>query len=192
VLDKTEVQQNDDHLSDSGSWGTDFEDETTEESNSLENTSEIVKPSMIKSKQTPLWNNKIAINRIPPKKTIKSEMEETYVNFESYQDESCQDESYQENTYANFEEVKPPLTKNVSKLHDETKKSLAEMLNEELRQRKKDQPNKKPTIGPKPETLSPRKMPIAATDKKLVQKSFLHNAPKIHSRTSVEQSKSQS
>nr|XP_012223091.1 PREDICTED: lymphocyte cytosolic protein 2-like isoform X1 [Linepithema humile] len=190
VSHKTEMPQNDDHLSDSGSWGTDFEDETTEESHSLENTSEVIKPSMIK--QASLWDNRKAISKIPSKKTIKPEVEETYANFGSYQDESCQDEPCQENTYANFEEAKPPLTRNVSKLHDETtKKSLAEMLNEELRQRKKDQPNNKPTIGPKPEVLPPKKIPIAATDKKLAQKSFLHNAPKIHSRVSVEQNKTQ-
>lgn len=183
VSDKVEALQNDDHLSDSGSWGTDFEDETTEE-NSSENLSEVIKPSMIKNK--PMWDNRRAISRIPSKKAMKSEVEETYANCESYQDGSCQ-----ENTYANFEEAKSRLTKNVSKLHDEmTKKSLAEMLNEELQQRKKDQPNKKPTIGPKPEIL--KKVPIAATDKKLAQKSFLHNAPKISSRVSVEQGKTQS
>lgn len=188
MSDKTEAQQNDDHLSDSGSWGTDFEDETTDESNSLENTSEIVKPSMIKSKQASLWDHRRVINRMP----LKPEVEETYANSESYQDESCQNEPCQENMYANFEEAKPPPTRNISKLHDETKKSLAEMLNEELRQRKKDQPDKKPTVGPKPETLPTRRIPIATTDKKLVQKSFLHNAPKIHSRVSAEQSKIQS
>lgn len=185
-----EVQQNDDHLSDSGSWGTDFEDEMAEENNSTEDTHEIVKPSLIKNKVISLQNNRIPINRIPTrppsKKIIKPEMEETYANCKSSQDE-------EESMYANFQETKPPLTRNVSRLHNELDKTLAEKLKIELEElKRRNDPAKKPDIRPKPDTLPLRRISMTASDKKSPQKSFLHNAPKMHERVPNEQGKSQS
>ncbi|EFN64538.1 Lymphocyte cytosolic protein 2 [Camponotus floridanus] len=183
-----EAQQNDDHLSDSGSWGTDFDDEATEEISSFDDTQETIKPSLIKNKQTLfLQNNRIPISRIPmrsSKKITQPKEEETYANCES----SCQDE--EENIYANFQETKLPPTRNISRLHSQLDKSLAEKLKEELKHRN-NQPTKKPAIGPKPEALSSRKIPITDSGKRLPQKSFLHNAPKTHQHIPNDQRKTQ-
>lgn len=188
---RIETQQNDDHLSDSGSWGTDFEDEAVEENNSIENMQEIIKPSLIKNKQTSLQNNRIPISRISSqpssKKIIKSEEEETYANCKS------SEENEEENMYANFQETKSSLTRNVSRLHSELEKTLAGKLKLELEElKRRNDPAKKPAIGPKPETLPLRRIPMTASDKKSPQKSFLHNAPKMHERISNEQGKTQS
>lgn len=184
-----EAQQNDDHLSDSGSWGTDFDDEAAEENNSVDDTQEIIKPSLIKNNQTLfLQNNRIPINRIPMrslKKITQPKEEETYANCES----SCQDE--EESIYENFQETKLPPTRNISRLHSQLEKSLAEKLKEELK-RRNSQPAKKPAIGPKPEALSSRKILMTDSDKSLPQKSFLHNAPKTQQHISNNQSKTQS
>lgn len=185
----TEAQQNDDHLSDSGSWGTDFDDEATEENSSFDDTQEIIKPSLIKNKQTLfLQNNRIPISRIAmrsSKKITQPKEEETYANCES----SCQDE--EENIYANFQETKLPPTRNISRLHSQLEKSLAEKLKEELK-RRNNQPAKKPAIGPKPEALPSRKILMTDSGNKLPQKSFLHNAPKMHQHIPNDQSKTQS
>ncbi|XP_029671428.1 B-cell linker protein-like isoform X1 [Formica exsecta] len=184
----TEVQQNDDHLSDSGSWGTDFDDEAPEENNSLSDRQEIIKPSLIKNKQILFsQNNRIPISRIPTrssKKIAKPKEEETYANCES----SCEDK--EENMYANFQEMKLPSTRNISRLHSQIEKTLAEKLKEELK-RRNDQPAKKPAICPKPEALPSRKIPMTASGKGLPQKSFLHNAPKTHQYIPNDQSKAQ-
>lgn len=181
--DKTvEALQNDDHLSDSGSWGTDFEDETAEENNFTEGTQEIIKPSLIKNKQS-LQNSRILISRMPgrsPSKKIKPEEEETYANCMSVQDE-------EENMYVNCQETKPPPIRNVSRLHSELEKTLAGKLKLELEElKRRNDPTKKPEIRPKPETLPLRRIPMTASDKKSPQKSFLHNAPKTHERISNE------
>lgn len=186
----TEAQHNDDHLSDSGSWGTDFDDEAPEENNSLSDmTQEIVKPSLIKNKQMLFsQNNRIPISRIPmrsSKKIAKPKEEETYANCES----SCQNE--EENIYANFQEMKLPSTRNISRLHSQIEKTLAEKLKEELK-RRNDQPAKKPAIVPKPEALPSRKIPMTTSGKRLPQKSFLHNAPKTHQHIPNDQNKAQS
>ncbi|XP_018370856.1 PREDICTED: lymphocyte cytosolic protein 2-like isoform X2 [Trachymyrmex cornetzi] len=190
LLDKIiEIQQNDDHLSDSGSWGTDFEDEAAEENNSTANVQEIIKPSLIKNKQMSLQNNGIPISRIPtllqPKKIIKPEQEETYANCKSSPNE-------EENMYANCQEMKPPPMRNVSRLHNELEKTLAEKLKLELEElKRRNGPTKKPEIRSKPETLPLKKIPMTASDKKSPQKSFLHNGPKMHERVPNEQSKTQ-
>ncbi|XP_012061542.1 PREDICTED: lymphocyte cytosolic protein 2-like [Atta cephalotes] len=190
LLDKIiEIQQNDDHLSDSGSWGTDFEDEAAEENNSTANVQEIIKPNLIKNKQESLQNNRIPISsRIPTllqsKKIIKLEQEETYAN--------CKSSPEEENMYANCQEMKPPPMRNVSRLHSELEKTLAGKLKLELEElKRRNGPTKKPEIRPKPETLPLRRIPMTASDKKSPQKSFLHNGPKMHERVSNEQSKTQ-
>ncbi|XP_011697508.1 PREDICTED: lymphocyte cytosolic protein 2-like [Wasmannia auropunctata] len=184
-----EAQHNDDHLSDSGSWGTDFEDETVEENNSTEDTQEIIKPSLIKNRQVSLQNNRISTSRIstrsPSKKVIKPKEEETYANCKSSQDE-------EENMYANFQETKLPPTRNVSRLHSELEKTLAGKLKLELEElKRRNNSARKPEISPKPETLPLRRIPMTASDKKSPQKSFLHNAPKMHERVPNEQGKTQ-
>lgn len=184
--DKTvEAQQNDDHMSDSGSWGTDFEDEAVEENNCTEDTQEIIKPSLIKNKNVFLQNNRISTRSLS-KKIIKPEKEETYANCKSVQNE-------EENMYANFQETKPPPTRNVSRLHSELEKTLAGKLKLELEElKRRNDSTKKPEIRPKPETLPLKKIPRTASDKKSPQKSFLHNTPKTHERISNEQGKTQS
>ncbi|KAL0114227.1 hypothetical protein PUN28_011497 [Cardiocondyla obscurior] len=185
LLDRTvEAQQNDDHLSDSGSWGTDFEDETAEENNSVEDTQEIIKPSLVKNKVS-LQNNRMFINEVSSqpssKEIIKSEEEETYANCEPAHNE-------EQNIYANFQDTKPPPTRNVSRLHSELEKTLAEKLKLELEElKRKNDTTKKPEIRPKPETLPLRRIPMTASDKKSPQKSFLHNTVKAHERVSNEQ-----
>lgn len=186
-----EAQQNDDHLSDSGSWGTDFEDEAAEENNSIENMEEVIKPSLIKNKQMSLQNNRIPINRISTqslsKKIIKPEEEETYANCKSSEDNE------EENMYANFQETKPSPTRNISRLHSELEKTLAGKLKLELEElKRRNDPVKKPAIGPKPETLPLRRIPMMTSDKKSPQKSFLHNPPKTHECIPNEQGKTQS
>lgn len=183
------MQQNDDHLSDSGSWGTDFEDEVAEENNITEDRQEILKPSLIKNRQMSLPNNRIPISRIPKRslsKIIKPEEEETYANCKSTQDE-------EENMYANFQETKTPPARNVSRLHSELEKTLAGKLKLELEElKRRNDPTKKPELRPKPETLPLRRIPMTASDKKSPQKSFLHNVPKTDVRVSNEQGKTQS
>ncbi|XP_039314209.1 serine/arginine repetitive matrix protein 1 isoform X2 [Solenopsis invicta] len=180
-----EMQQNDDHLSDSGSWGTDFEDETAEENNSID-TQEIMKPSLIKSKQASLLNNRIPISRIstrPSKTIIKPEEEETYANCTSPEEE---------NMYANFQETKLPPMKNISRLHSDLGKSLAGKLKLELEElKRRNDPLKKPEIRPKPEALPLKRIPMTASDKKSPQKSFLHNSPKTFEHMPNEQGKTQ-
>lgn len=164
-----DYQQNDDHLSDSGSWGTDFEDDVTDENSHTEELDDVIKSSSIMDKHTFSQNNK-DISRIPtqsPKKIIKSENEETYANFEP-----CQNE---ENLYANFQNAKSLPPKNVSRLHSQVEKSLSE----DGLKRINNQSIGKPTISPKPEILLTRKIQTTS-ERKLPQKSFLHNAQRIN------------
>lgn len=181
VPDKiVEMQQNDDHLSDNESWGTDWEDEPTEENNSFGNTQECVKPSLMK--QACSQNTAYFSDRIPSEQTIKPEHEETYANCES-----CQNE--EENTYTNLEEMKAP-TRNVSELHSQIEKTL-EKQSKELKH-KNDQSANKPTVGPKPKTLPSKKIPLTINDKKPPQKSFLHNESKSQKQVFNEHIKTQS
>lgn len=170
----TDVQQNDDHSNDSDSWGTDFEDEMPEENSHVEDTQkEVAKPNLIKSRQALLLNNNIQISmRIPPlKKTANLKQEETYANSESSQDN-------EENMYQNFQEMRPSLPRNISRLHNEMQKSSAAKENKKESEHSNELSVGKPVIGPKPEALS-RKIAIFS-DRKPPQKSFLHNPPKIN------------
>jgi len=197
ALDKmTEMEriQSDDQFNDTSSWGSsEFEDEMIEESKAND-TQEIVKTNLIRQKQASLLqNNRLSpgssISRYSPK-AVEEEDEEIYINCENF---ISQDE--QENSCKNRKETKSPL-KNVSKLHGHAENSLANKLKEELeelKRRNQDHAMKKPMIGPKPETLSPKKIPMI--DKKLPQKSFLHDASKTHehiSNTPTEQNKTRS
>lgn len=117
-----ESQSNEDHLSDTGSWGTDFEDETNEENTLSE--SQRISGSNYESKnnQKVLENNAdLKQKDVQTEKVSKQEEEETYVNCGLTIDE---------NTYANCQETVP--LKNASRLHNQGEKSLAEQLKEQL------------------------------------------------------------
>ncbi|XP_011142150.2 lymphocyte cytosolic protein 2 isoform X2 [Harpegnathos saltator] len=173
LLDKNAEQQ-DDHSNDSDSWGTDFEDEIPEEHSQVEDTqrTEVVKPSLMKSRQVFQQNNNVRMPaRMPQlKKTVQPEEEETYANFDS-----CQDE--EESMYQNFQETKPSLTKNISRLHNQISTAMENATEES--KRRSNLLAQKPVVGPKPEALSTRKI-MMITDKEFPPKSFLHNRPKIN------------
>ncbi|XP_028522598.1 lymphocyte cytosolic protein 2 isoform X2 [Apis cerana] len=156
-----ESQSNEDHLSDTGSWGTDFEDETNEE-NTLSETQRISGSNYeSKSNQKVLENNAdLKQKDIQTEKVSKQEEEETYVNCGLTIDE---------NTYANCQETVP--LKNASRLHNQGEKSLAEQLKEQLQFIN----TKKPIMGPKPELLQTKNVEVSVLNRTQPRKSFLHN-----------------
>ncbi|XP_026827317.1 lymphocyte cytosolic protein 2 isoform X1 [Ooceraea biroi] len=190
--------QNDDHFNDNSSWGSsEFEDEMIEENEPNDTQGMIIKPSLIKNRQALLSrNNRVSSGSstptYSPKRAVEQEREEIYINYENF---TGQDE--EENMYTNCEETQSLPSRNVSKLHSQIENSLASKLKEELeglKRRNQNQATKKPMIGPKPEALSSRKIPMMGVDKKLPQKSFLHDAPKTHEHVpnaSTEQNKTQ-
>lgn len=156
-----ESQSNEDHLSDTGSWGTDFEDETNEETTLSE--SQRISGSNYESKnnQKVLENNAdLKQKDVQTEKVSKQEEEETYVNCGLTIDE---------NTYANCQETVP--LKNASRLHNQGEKSLAEQLKEQLQFIN----TKKPIMGPKPELLQTKNVEVSALNRTQPRKSFLHN-----------------
>lgn len=156
-----ESQSNEDHLSDTGSWGTDFEDETNEENTLSE--SQRISGSNYESKnnQKVLENNAdLKQKDVQTEKVSKQEEEETYVNCGLTIDE---------NTYANCQETVP--LKNASRLHNQGEKSLAEQLKEQLQFIN----TKKPIMGPKPELLQTKNVEVSALNRTQPRKSFLHN-----------------
>ncbi|XP_014484952.1 PREDICTED: lymphocyte cytosolic protein 2-like [Dinoponera quadriceps] len=170
-----DAQPNDDHPSDNDDWDTDFDDDGPEENSRGEESTEqmkIVEPGLVKMRQALLQNNNVRKPMRPP-----PEQEETYANCES-----CQDDD-EDNMYENFQEPMPPPPRNVSRLHEQLQKALKEKAAKEKKEeskRKSELLANKPTIGPKPETLSSRKIPVTSPDKKYPQRSFLHNPPKIN------------
>lgn len=156
-----ESQSNEDHLSDTGSWGTDFEDETNEE-NILSETQRISGSNYeSKNNQKVLENNAdLKQKDIQTEKVSKQEEEETYVNCGLTIDE---------NTYANCQETVP--LKNASRLHNQGEKSLAEQLKEQLQFIN----TKKPIMGPKPELLQTKNVEVSVLNRTQPRKSFLHN-----------------
>ncbi|PBC29808.1 Lymphocyte cytosolic protein [Apis cerana cerana] len=156
-----ESQSNEDHLSDTGSWGTDFEDETNEE-NTLSETQRISGSNYeSKNNQKVLENNAdLKQKDIQTEKVSKQEEEETYVNCGLTIDE---------NTYANCQETVP--LKNASRLHNQGEKSLAEQLKEQLQFIN----TKKPIMGPKPELLQTKNVEVSVLNRTQPRKSFLHN-----------------
>ncbi|XP_029034690.2 lymphocyte cytosolic protein 2-like [Osmia bicornis bicornis] len=160
-----ESQVTEDHLSDTGSWGTDFEDETNEESALQESQKAIQSNLGLRS------NQKLSQNSANPEQQdtrteeiSRQEEEGTYAN--------CGSIPRDENTYANCDETKTVSPKNTSRLHSlQTEKSLAEQLKEQLKLRN----TKKPMAGPKPESLQSRKVEVSPLGRTQPQKSFLYN-----------------
>ncbi|XP_076650409.1 uncharacterized protein LOC143357727 [Halictus rubicundus] len=161
------VTQVDDHLSDTESWGTDFEDEGNED-NALTVTQKGQSNPGSKPDQQNLQSTAKKIKDGGTGRISKPEEEDegTYAN--------CGPIPEDENTYANFQEplVLPP--KNVSRLHSQAEKSLAEQLKEQL----KLMNTMRPVIGPKPEPLQAKKPEAKNAGHSQPQKSFLYTAPK--------------
>nr|XP_012136281.1 PREDICTED: lymphocyte cytosolic protein 2-like isoform X2 [Megachile rotundata] len=166
-----ESQANEDHLSDTGSWGTDFEDETNEES-ALQESPKVIQSNLdLRNKPKLPRNNANSKQDTRTEEILRQEEEGTYANCGSLQND--------ESTYANFEEAKVP-PKNTSRLHSmQTEKSLAEQLKEQLKLRN----TKKPMAGPKPELLQSRRIEMASPGHTQPQKSFLHNASMLKPNT---------
>ncbi|KAG7200814.1 hypothetical protein KM043_003185 [Ampulex compressa] len=160
---------NEDHLSDTGSWGTEFDDEAAEEQEYPAEPRRIESPPFAQRQRES--RRAEAQNR---QREVRQEEEETYANFEAIQDE--------ENTYANFEDAPTIAPKNTSRLHSQLEKSLAEQLKEQLKLRNA----MKPVVGPKPDSGMLKK---TKTDREQPQKSFLHTAPKPKPRPPVETQK---
>lgn len=180
-------QQSEEAMSDSGSWGTDFEDDVDEEygQSDVQRVAGSVNDSALRpcqlgasSRNTDFRNSLMLFrenerasrehdncraNEKLSGATRNETIESTYTNCETDVD-SPEDES----TYANCTKAETlvEVPKNVSNLHAKFEKSLAEQLKEQLRLRNA----RKPSIGPKPEVprsaIHPRTQP---------QKSFLHD-----------------
>ncbi|CAL7937920.1 unnamed protein product [Xylocopa violacea] len=163
-----EAQTNEDHLSDTGSWGTDFEDEVNEE-NTQPETQKIAQPnSESPSSHKDLENNVHAKpQNVRTEEVSKQEDEGTYANCGPIQND--------ENTYANCQESKNVPLKNVSRLHGQVEKSLAEQLKEQL----KFINTKKPMTGPKPKVLQTKSIEASGLNRNEPQKSFLHKSSKV-------------
>ncbi|CAK9808158.1 Lymphocyte cytosolic protein 2 [Anthophora quadrimaculata] len=158
-----ESQTNEDHLSDTDSWGTDFEDEVNEE-NVLPETQKLSQlNSDFKSNHQISENNVEFKQQIGRVEEVSRQHEEgTYANSGLMQND--------ENTYANYQESKSVPLKNVSKLHSQGEKSLTEQLKEQLKFRN----TKKPMAGPKPEFLQTRTVETTASNRASPRKSFLY------------------
>lgn len=165
-----ELQMNEDHLSDTGSWGTDFEDEVNEESSlpvtgkQRQNSPERRNSHEISEANTDFQQQILRTEEVSPQ-----EEDGTYAN--------CGPIKCEENTYANCQELKTVPLKNTSRLHGQGENSLAEQLKEQLKFRN----TKKPMAGPKPESLQIRNMENTGLDRTTPRKSFLHNASKTKS-----------
>ncbi|XP_043521024.1 lymphocyte cytosolic protein 2-like isoform X2 [Frieseomelitta varia] len=162
-----ESQSNEDHLSDTGSWGTDFEDEANEES---------VFPEIQRISQPnyePISNHKASENNadfkqedIRAEEISRQEEEGTYANCGPVQDD--------ESAYANCQESSTIPLRNTSRLHSQTEKSLAEQLKEQLKFRN----TKKPVIATKSEALKGENVEVSVLNVTQPRKSFLHNVSK--------------
>lgn len=167
-----EPHGNEEHLSDTGSWGSDFEDEANED------------PSHeIQNRQ---WNRRISNNQkaqdnATPRQKDVSKQEEggIYANCGSMQGE--------QNLYANCQESKIVAPMNASRLHSQIEKSLAEQLKEQLQLRN----TKKPMVRSKPPSLNARKVEPLPLESNQPRKSFLHDTSKtkqnVPSQTQSEQ-----
>ncbi|KZC05897.1 Lymphocyte cytosolic protein 2 [Dufourea novaeangliae] len=165
VEEKILETQVDDHLSDTESWDTDFDDEVGEDSTLPDiQTGESIHGFRNKQKSSHSNTEKRIDGRTDG--ASGQEDEGTYANCGSLQEEV--------NTYANCQEPKILPPKNTSKLHGQAEKSLAEQLKEQL----KLMNTQKPATGPKPESLKAKKIEVTPLGRNQSQKSFLHNASK--------------
>ena len=177
-------------MSDSGSWGTDFEDDVDEDStndvpsevprhvtNNNNNNNELVEQAVDVPSNNPEFHNNLMLFRENERLSLNNGNrsrisgipESTYTNCESDVDPPID-----ETTYANCSPNPKTLTaatKNVSNLHAKYEKNLAEQLKEQLKLRS----TRKPTIGPKPEVSIITKVEKFGQPRRQPQKSFLHD-----------------
>lgn len=172
-----ENQSNEDHLSDTGSWGTDFEDEANED-NVFPEIQRISQPNY-----EPKSNRKASENNadfkqedVRAEEISRQEEEGTYANCGSVQND--------ESTYANCQESSTVPLKNTSRLHSQTEKSLAEQLKEQLKFRN----TKKPVIAMKSEALKGKNVEVSVLNVTQPRKSFLHNVSKAKTNNNPSQS----
>ncbi|XP_033324955.2 uncharacterized protein LOC117219714 isoform X1 [Megalopta genalis] len=158
VMEKLDSQMYD-STSDSEPW-TDFEDEGNEDSPSLPETQEGQSNPGKRSDQKTLQNS-----------TTKKPMDGGMVGISSPKEE---EQGTYANCVANYQEPRTLPTKNVSKLHNQAEKSLAEQLKEQL----KLMNIKTSTTDPKHDSLQIRKTDAKPVDRSQPQKSFLYNALK--------------
>ncbi|XP_017878154.1 lymphocyte cytosolic protein 2-like [Ceratina calcarata] len=146
-------QTHEEPLSDTGSWGTDFEDEVNEEH-----------PSVSETRLNPGYKHKTPENNVNfmQQNVLPEEDEGTYANCGPIQND--------ENTYMNCQESKSVPPKNVSRLHGQSEKSLAEQLKEQLKFRNTN----KPMTRPKPEALQAKNVDDSSSNRSQPQKSFLY------------------
>ncbi|XP_068977905.1 uncharacterized protein [Bombus flavifrons] len=162
-----EIQSNEDPLSDTGSWGTDFEDEANEE-NTLAETQKVSRLNYGAKSNNHKENNADLKQEDVRAKEARSRQEEegTYAN--------CGPMQNDESTYANCQETSTVPLKNTSRLHSQMEKSLAEQLKEQLEFRN----TKKPMAVPKSEALKGKNVEVSVLNVTQPRKSFLHNASK--------------
>ncbi|KAL2725076.1 putative mediator of RNA polymerase II transcription subunit 26 isoform X1 [Vespula squamosa] len=169
-----ETEQNEDHMSDTSSWDTDFEDEIPEDNPAFTDTRNINVDQINSNYENDHTISKRTINVNADAQvddnTKRQDEETTYANFESTLDTKTVYANHQDNV-TNL----PP--KNVSRLHGTVEKTLAEQLKEQLQLRN----SKKPVLRPKPELISKR-LPNVSTAYKQPQKSFLHDESKTKTR----------
>lgn len=171
-------QQNDDHMSDTSSWDTDFEDEIPEDNNAFTDTRNVnvnrINPNYENDRTVSRKMKNVNANApiVLDDDTRRQDGETTYANFESTLDA--------ETVYVNYQDNVTNLPqKNFSRLHGTIEKTLAEQLKEQLQLRN----SKKPVLKPKPEILISKRIPQhVPTISKQPQKSFLHDESKAKAR----------
>lgn len=171
-------QQNDDHMSDTSSWDTDFEDEIPEENNAFTDTRNVnvnrINPNYENDRTVSRKMKNVNANApiVVDDDTRRQDGETTYANFESTLDAETVYVNYQDN-------VTNMPQKNFSRLHGTIEKTLAEQLKEQLQLRN----SMKPVLKPKPEILISKRIPQHVTTiSKQPQKSFLHDESKTKAR----------
>ncbi|XP_046832240.1 uncharacterized protein LOC124430135 isoform X1 [Vespa crabro] len=170
-----EMEQNEDHMSDTSSWDTDFEDEIPEDNTAFTDTRNInvnqINSNYENDRTISKKMKNVNANAQIDDNTKRQDEETTYVNFESTLDAG--------KVYVNYQDNLTNLPqKNLSRLHGTIEKTLAEQLKEQLQLRN----SKKPMLKSKPEILISKRIPQVATVCKQPQKSFLHDESKTKTR----------
>lgn len=159
-------------VSDSGSWGTDFEDEEDEDDTPVTRKANVLKnniPQRSRGFRNSLLmfqrNEKLEKDRSIATKPNDSSPESLYMNY------GWETDGDAENNYMNLEPEAAPSQKCVSQLHNKFEKSLAEQLREQL----------KLLESPESKSVKTMKKPEVITEKparpviKPLPTSFLHN-----------------
>ena len=163
VVKTVEANKTEDHLSDTGSWGTDFEDDINEETTLSE---------MQKRQSNHEDGKRQRVQGSAESKQKNDRRQEEEVEEETYA--NCISAPGDKNAYANCHESRIVGLKNVSRLHQPMAKSLAEQLKEQLQLRNA----KKPMAVPKPASLQARKVEVVSRGSNQPQRSFLHDVSK--------------